>query len=52
MTLIGLGVGLIAIGIVLALGTSEDDIGWLLCVGGIVILVVVAIMAASARRRL
>jgi hypothetical protein len=51
MTLIGLGIGLLAIGVVLALGTTEDDIGWLLCVAGVVILVVVAIMSATANRR-
>ena len=51
MTIIGLGVGLLACGVVLALGTSEDDIGWLMAVGGIIILVVAAVMSATASRR-
>jgi hypothetical protein len=52
MTLIALGIGLTAVGIVLALGTDEgDDIGWLLVVAGVVILVVAAVMAATAGRR-
>jgi hypothetical protein len=52
MTLITLGIGLIAVGIVLALGTDEaDDIGWLITVAGVVILVVAAVMSATSTRR-
>ena len=52
MPLLALGVGLTAVGVVLALGTDEaDDIGWLLVVAGVVILVIVAVMSATASRR-
>ena len=51
MTVIGLGVGLIAVGVILALATHEDDFGWLLALGGVIIVVVAAVMAATAGRR-
>lgn len=52
MSLIGIAIGLIAVGIVLAVGTDEaDDIGWLLVVAGVVMLVVVTVMASTSRRR-
>ena len=52
MTLYGIGALLIGIGIVLALATTAESIGWLLCVGGVVVIVAAAIMQASRNRRM
>jgi ABC-type molybdate transport system permease subunit len=49
MNLLHLGLGLIAVGIVLALATSLGDFGWLLAVGGVIILVIVAVQARRVR---
>ena len=51
MNLYGVGALLIAVGIVLALATTASEIGWLLCVGGVIVIVAAAIMAASHRRQ-
>jgi hypothetical protein len=50
MNVIGLGVALIAVGVLLVLATTADDIGWLLAVGGIIIVVVAALMPAMRNR--
>ena len=51
MSLLGIGVVLILVGAVLALATTVDSFGWLLAVGGLVCIIVWAVMAASAHRR-
>ena len=51
MNLLSIGVVLILVGAVLALLTTVDSFGWLLAVGGLICIIVYAVMAASANRR-
>jgi hypothetical protein len=51
MTVLGVGVALLAVGIILALATAEDAIGWLMSVAGVIIIVLAVLLPYISRRR-
>ena len=51
MSTMAVGVLLLVVGVVLALATTLDSFGWLMAVGGVVIIIVAAVLPHVRSRR-